>query len=166
MPPTIKEIDGLPAGEIRLLIGESEQRVMEAVDARLAGQDEKIDAIQQDVSILVGNSKLEGLVQGTKKAVEALTARHDTWHDEDLVYRTDIKERMTTIEAESKNTTEQIGRIQWLVRGSYGVGRVGVKCLDILKAEVFWKVMLIPVGLYVLEKLSPVVFHFLGPILK
>ena len=152
MPSTIKELDGLPSGEIKLLVSEAEQRIMDAVDEKFAVQEGKLDVMQDNVSILVGNTKLEGLMQGTKKSIDALTVRHDTWHGEDLSYRSEMKSRMTVLEADTKQMGDQVSHVKWLVYASYGVGRVSVKCFDLLKSEAFWQVAGCGIALFLLEK--------------
>ena len=166
MSQSIKDLDGLPSGEIKLLVSQAELRIMDAVDEKFAVQDKKLDAMQDDMSILVGNTKLEGLMQGTKKSIDALTVRHDSWHSEDLTYRSEMKSRLTTLETDTKRVGDQVSHVRWLVYTSYGLGRVGGKCLDLLKSETFWKVAGCGLAFFMLEKMAPALYHWILPILQ
>ena len=177
MAPEIKELGGLPEGDIKLLISDSKHEIKGILDAALntqelrfdgclKEQDRKIDDMQQNISILVGNSKLEGLVQSTKKTIESLAAKHETWHEEDLTFRKDITTRVETIEKDSGATAEQVANIRWLVLlNHYSVMWI-VKCFNVLKEQSFFKLVLSIGVIWLIAHFAPHLYEAIKPYLS
>ena len=162
---TIKDLDGLPSGEIDLRIAQSEQRTRDVMDARLTTQDGRLDEMQQDLSTLVGTQKIQGLVQSIKATVEGLVVRGDEWHAEDLTYRSDMVQRVSSIETETKRLTGQVDGIHWFVACSEGIVFVTKKGAALLSASEFWKIVGVGFVLYVLNKVAPMFLKFITPML-
>ncbi len=98
-----------------MLIREAETRINEGLEERLAQHDAKIDAIGNDVAILVGTSKLTGLVQQTKLAVDKLTDNSNIWDQDDLAFRSQMVEKILTVEGNTMKLMEQVSDISWFV---------------------------------------------------
>src|ERR1700759_35513 len=92
--PTIRELDGLPAGEIHLAIAQSETKQVDRMEQKLAehrqviehrldAQDEKLGAMQEDLTSLVGSDKVPGQVTRLGEMVQGLVDKHDEWHEQD-----------------------------------------------------------------------------------
>ena len=155
LKPTIKELDGLPAGEIDLRIQQSEQRTKEFLENRLTVQDEKLDMMQNDLSALVGTKQITGLVQSVKTTIEGLVVKHDTWHAEDLTYRTELNTKVTTIETDTKRLRDQVQMIRWFVATSHGVSRCLGVGLKMLSETDFWKVFGAAALMWTLSHFAP-----------
>ena len=162
--PTIKELDGLPSGEIELRIAQSEQRSRETLGSRLDAQDTRLDNMQDDLSILVGTAKLQGLVQSVKITVEGLVVKGDQWHEEDITYRAAMIQRVTSIEEKTEALTSRVERIGWFVYCSDKLSQLLAKLFRLLSTEEFWKVAGVGIMLYTMSKVSPWLFHIVAPI--
>jgi hypothetical protein len=92
-PTTIKELDGLPSGEIHLAIAQAENRMVdrmeqklaehqELIEHRLDSQDAKLETMQEDLTSLVGSDKVPGQVARLSEMVQGLVDKHDTWHEQ------------------------------------------------------------------------------------
>ena len=102
----IKELDGLPAGEIHLAIAQSEQKTVglmedklaehrEVIEQRLDNQDAKLEAMQEDLTSLVGTDKVPGLVNRNTELLQGLVDKHETWHVQDTAFRSSITHQVS-----------------------------------------------------------------------
>ena len=180
---TIKELDGLPAGEIDLRITQAEQRTVKAmeekldehrevIESRLDAQDDRLECVQSTLATLAGSNGLPGLVQSLKNTVEAgiakqeasvakqeakqeaSVARQNDWHEGDLSYRVQVKSRLGSLE-------DQVKRINWFVSGSNICARGLARCMDALKTEAFWKVFGVAFLIWLISHFAPGAAHIL-----
>lgn len=143
-PIQIKELDGLPAGEIHLAIANSEARTVdrmqekleehrEAIETRLDTQDNKLDGMQSDLTALVGTSKVPGQVTRLTDLVEGLVANHETWHGADIEFRSDITEKVTKLSQQHEAIAKDVRQVKWVVKTSYAIAKVGKTTIKVVK---------------------------------
>ena len=150
--PMIKELDGLPAGEIHLAIAQSELKTVglmetklnehrEAIEERLDTQDSKLEAMQEDLTSLVGTDKVEGLVQRNTKLLEGLVDKHQQWHDQDLEFRSTITLSVAQLADRHEVVAEDVRSIKWLVATFSGLRKLGAGTAKAVKeSKVLWRV--------------------------
>ncbi|ADW69024.1 hypothetical protein [Granulicella tundricola] len=172
-PTTIKELDGLPAGEIDFRIAQSEQRTKQFLEARLNTQDEKLDTMQQDLSALVGTPLVAGMIKDIKTSIDAVRDRqeeqagkHSDWHEADLTFRTEVITRVGTIETEQKKMTGQMRMIRWFVATSKGVSKCLELAIKALTEADFWKVFGAAGLMWALSHYAPAVFKVVAEYVK
>jgi hypothetical protein len=148
----IKELDGLPAGEIHLAIAQSELKtvgLMEtklkehqiAIEQRLDTQDEKLDTMQQDLSALVGTDKVPGLVSRNTDLLQGLVDRHQMWHDQDMEFRSTITLSVAQLADRHEVVAEDVRSIKWLVATFSGLRKLGAGTAKAVKeSKVLWRV--------------------------
>lgn len=174
--PTIKELDGLPAGEIQLLIANSERATVVmmqdkldehrgVIEGRLDQQDERLGTMQSDLSALVGTSKVTGLVAGIQLSIDSQIAQQRTWHVGDLKYRGTMTERMTAIENETKLLSGQVEMIRWFVASSRNLSRFLRVVLQALRTMEFYKLFGVGFALWLVNHFSPALYRFFVQIL-
>jgi hypothetical protein len=127
----IKEIGGLPEGEMKLPIQDAADRRKAALDTKLSAHRDEItkrlerteDKVDDNLNRLVD---LQGSVSGlessfastsednkeqTKLLQEVVKLGRDR-HEDDLTYRSDVQRRLTKIEAEQKSTAHEVKRLR------------------------------------------------------
>jgi hypothetical protein len=135
-PITIKELDGLPAGEIHLAIAQSENRQVglmelklaehrEAIEHRLDTQDVKLEAMQEDLTSLVGSDKVPGQVTRLNELVQGLVNKHDEWHAQDTAFRSDITSKVSQLSDEQAVMAKDVRQVRWFIRACYALARLG-----------------------------------------
>lgn len=142
MPPTIKELDGLPAGEIHLAIAQSERQTLDlmeqklnehrnAIERRLDAQDEKLETMQQDITSLVGTDKVPGQIARNTELLEGLVAKHEAWHEQDTAFRTNITHQVSELQEQHRAIAKDIGSINWFVKACSAFGVAGRAALKV-----------------------------------
>lgn len=186
MTPTIKELDGLPSGEIALMVANSEMKMVTAMDQkfrehrelienRLDAQDENLSSVDKSLSTLVGSGNLPGLVTQIKEIVDnnarsfkqftvqqtAQMSLQSEWHNESLAYRKTAEASRDDIIGRMEKVESQVMSMRWMVSSVRGIVRASRGCANILKAAEVWKLTGVGVLLLLLNKLSPQLFHLL-----
>lgn len=128
----IKELDGLPAGEIRLAITQSELRTVnlmeeklaehrDVIEKRLDHQDEKLQEMQTDLTALVGSDKVPGLITHNTELLKDIADKHERWHEQDSEFRSDIAQKMQELTDQNNRMSKDMRNIRWLVSFSRAV---------------------------------------------
>lgn len=175
MPPTIKELDGLPAGEIHLAIAQSERQTLdlmelklnehrEKIERRLDSQDEKLETMQQDITSLVGTDKVPGQIGRNTELLESLVAKHEAWHEQDQEFRSNITSQVSELKEQQKSVAKDIGSVRWFIATCSALGRAGKTALKVVRqGNELYKVL----GFGGVAWLIAVQFlHFIWPTLK
>lgn len=142
--PTIKELDGLPAGEIHLAIAQSENRQVglmeeklaehrEAIEHRLDAQDAKLEAMQGDLTSLVGTDKVPGQVTRLNGLVQGLVDKHDTWHEQDTEFRSAITMQVAQLSEQHKIMARDVRQVSWFIKTCAVVGKAGKTTMVVVK---------------------------------
>ena len=141
---TIKELDGLPSGEIHLAIARSEQQTIglmeqklnehrNAIERRLDTQDEKLETMQQDITSLVGTDKVPGQIGRNTELLEGLVAKHETWHEQDTEFRSNITHQVSELQEQHKAIAKDIGSVSWFVKTCSAFGTAGKTTIKIAR---------------------------------
>jgi hypothetical protein len=150
---TIKELDGLPAGEIHLAIAHSEQRTLglmekkfnehqAAIERRLDSQDEKLETMQADITSLVGTEKIPGQIARNTELLEGLVAKHETWHEQDTEFRSNITHQVSELQERHKEIAKDISSVNWFVKTCSAFGIAGKTTIKIARdGRDVWKAL-------------------------
>jgi hypothetical protein len=107
MDTTIKDLGGLPAGEIEVLVLKSEKEIMTMLDTKLDGlkndMSDRLDAHEGTVKARLDSQdavqdSVLALVKSIDAKVDKIGDKGDGWHSEDLAYRASMEARVSTIE--------------------------------------------------------------------
>jgi hypothetical protein len=134
--PTIKDLDGLPAGEIHLAIAQSETRQVdrleqklaehrELIERRLDTQDARLEVMQEDLSALVGSEKVPGQVTRLNDLVQGLVDKHDRWHEQDEVFRSAITLQVAQLSEQHMVVAKDVRQVRWFITACYAIGKAG-----------------------------------------
>ena len=174
----IKELGGLPEGEIKLLIEDAADRREAALDTKLSAHRDEIgkrlerteDKVDDNLNRLVD---LQGSVSGLQNSFASMSEdnREQTkllkevvnqgreWHEDDITFRSDVQGRLSKIEIEQKSTTQQVKRLRWIGVTTNGVRKAVRFVFEKLCEADFWKLIALVLLLGLLKMLSPVMFH-------
>jgi hypothetical protein len=141
---TIKQMDGLPAGEIYLAIAQSEQKVAglmeqklkehgQVIEHRLDTQDEKLEAMQSDLTALVGTEKVPGLINRNTELLQGLVDKHETWHEQDTLFRSSITDQVAQLQESHQRVVRDVRAIKWLVSVCTAIARTTSKTFTAAK---------------------------------
>jgi hypothetical protein len=134
-PVTIKELDGLPSGEIHLAIAQSENRQVglmelklaehrEVIEHRLDSQDVKLEAMQEDLTSLVGSDKIPGQVTRLSEMVRGLVDKHDEWHAQDATFRLEISSKVSKLSDDQSALAEDVRPLKWFILACAAIGKL------------------------------------------
>jgi len=143
-PITIKELDGLPAGEIHLAIAQSENRTVgimeeklaehrEVIEHRLDTQDTKLEAMQADLTSLVGTDKVPGQITRLSEMVEGLVGKHDKWHEQDTEFRTDITHKVEKLGEAHIEIAKDVRQVRWFIAACYALGKAAKTTVTVVR---------------------------------
>ncbi len=167
MTLSIHEQGGLLTSEIDLRIKDAaqeqvttlEQKLREhqdAIERRLSATDTAVkDNLDRTIELKTDVAVLMASDTRQTELLESISENGNKWHDDDLVYRADMVQRVSAIETEQKKLSDQVNIIRWFVATSSGVTRAIGLGLKILCTESFWKLAGVGALLYGLEKASP-----------
>lgn len=107
----------------------------------LATQDAKLETMQADLTSLVGTDKIPGQIARNTELLEGLVAKHETWHDQDTQFRSNITHQVSELREQHRAIAKEIRSVNWFIRtcSAFGVaGKTTLKAVqqgkDIYKA--------------------------------
>ncbi|AEU36188.1 hypothetical protein [Granulicella mallensis] len=146
MPPqiTLRDLDGMPKGEIHLAIANSERQTLglmeqklnehrEKIERRLDNQDEKLETMQQDITSLVGTDKVPGQIGRNTELLEGLVAKHEAWHEQDTEFRSHITSQVSELKEQHKSVTKDIRSVKWFITICSALGMAGNAILKVVR---------------------------------
>ena len=181
----IKELGGLPEGEIKLLVERAkdaqvsvmEQRLKEhqaMIDTRLTKTDDAVKELSNRTSELRTSVALLNASDDRQTALlEEIKANGEKWHEVDLDFRAVLIQRVSKIEStqsdiatEQASLAAQMKLLRWIVASSAAVLRACALGWKLIGTEEFWKVCGVGTVIYLLGKISPHLVDMAKSILK
>jgi len=126
-----------PDYEMELAVSLSENKLMglietklnehrEAIATRMDDQDNKLDAMRQDLSALVGTANVPGLIQHQTAMLQTLIDQHA----QDAVAQASITAQVLKLTADQEIQGKDLGTIRWFLLLCSAMGKFGEKIYE------------------------------------
>jgi predicted nuclease with TOPRIM domain len=105
----------------------------ELIEHRLDTQDAKLEAMQEDLTSLVGTEKVPGLVMQNTDLLQGLVDKHESWHEQDNQFRSAITQQVAKLAEQHIDIAKDVRQVRWFIKACYALGKAGKTTVAVVR---------------------------------